>query len=153
MEINSLDLVARYSRDFVVIYSVLMLFTWACNVFAVLLDLWSGLEKAKAKGEKIQSGGLRRTVTKIGDYWKVQAFALMVDAIGSLFYSFPFASMLVGLGILMIEARSVIENLREKRAAAAELPDVIARIIAASNKKEALRIINSLSREKKNKLS
>lgn len=147
MEQLDLDIVNRYTRDFIVVYVALIIFTWLCNVLAVLIDLWSGIEKAKAKGEEISSGGLRRTITKISDYWKVQAFGLMVDAFGSLFYACPIASMLVGLGILIIEARSVIENLREKKASAAELPNILAKIITAKNKEQAMRILESIKAE------
>lgn len=141
------EIALRYDKDFITAFVALILITWLFNVFATLLDLWSGIDKAKAKGEQIQSGGLRRTINKIGDYWKVQAFALMIDVFGSLFWGYPFASMIAGLGILLIEARSVIENLKEKRSAAAQLPSVITEIIKAKNNGDALAIINHLKAE------
>lgn len=140
------DLVLRYSKEFIYIFAALILMTWVANVCATLIDMWSGIDKAKAKGEQINSGGLRRTINKIGDYWKVQAFALMIDIFGSLFYSVPIASMLAGLGILLIELRSVIENLHEKRSAAAQLPDMIARIIKCKNKDDAKAIMDLISK-------
>lgn len=140
-----LDIVAHYTHEFVVFFAALIFCTWICNVLAVLIDLWTGIEKAKAKGEKIRSGGLRRTITKIGDYWKVQAFGLMIDVFGSLFYSCPFASMAIGLGIIAIEGRSVIENLREKRASAADLPQILSQIISANNQKDAMKILQAIN--------
>lgn len=139
------DLLTRYTREFIVIYVAIILITWLFNVFATLIDLWTGLGKAHARGESIESGLLRRTITKIGDYWKVQAFALMIDVFGSLFWGYPFASMAVGLGIIAIEGKSVIENLKAKKAAAAQLPSIIAEIINANNKRDALRILNALN--------
>ena len=142
------EIALRYTRDFIYAFATLILLTWLFNVCATLIDMWSGIDKAQAKGEAINSGGLRRTITKIGDYWKVQAFALMIDVFGSLFYAYPFASILAGFGILLIELRSVIENLREKRSAAAQLPDVIKEIIKAKDKGEAQAIIDLLNKTK-----
>lgn len=142
------EIALRYTKDFIYLFAALILLTWLFNVCATLIDMWSGIDKAQAKGEAINSGGLRRTITKMGDYWKVQAFALMIDVFGSLFYAYPFASMLAGLGILLIELRSVLENLREKRSAAAKLPDMIKEIIKAKNSGEAQAIIDLLNKTK-----
>ena len=140
------EIAIRYSKDFIYAFAALILLTWLANVFATLIDMWSGIEKAEAKGEEINSGGLRRTITKMGDYWKVQAFALMIDVFGSLFYDYPFASMLAGLGILLIELRSVIENLKAKQSAAGNLPDIVKEIIRAKDKGDAQAIIDLLSK-------
>lgn len=151
MEQVYFDFATRYTKTFIVVYAALILFTWIANILAVLIDLWTGIDKAKAKGEPIQSGGLRKTITKVGDYWAVQLFGLMIDIVGSLFWSFPFASMIVGLGILIIECRSVIENLREKKSAAAHLPDVLTQIIAARDKETAERLYQVLQKQKTEK--
>lgn len=41
---------------------------WAIMCIAVCVDLWAGVNSAKARGEKVYSGGLRRTFAKLGDY-------------------------------------------------------------------------------------
>lgn len=138
------DILSRYTREFVMIYVALILITWLFNVFATLIDLWTGLDKAHAIGEPIKSNLLRRTINKIGDYWKVQAFALMIDTFGSLFWCYPFASMAAGLGIIAIEWKSVIENLKAKKAAAAQLPSVIAQIMSAKSKEDALKVLQTI---------
>lgn len=84
----------------------------AVMVSAVLIDLWTGVRAAKARGEKIKSRILRRTITKVGDYWRVQAFGLIVDALLVFFFDHPYATMVVTLGEVLIEYRSVTENLR-----------------------------------------
>lgn len=84
----------------------------AVMVCAVLIDLWTGVRAAKARGEKIKSRILRRTITKVGDYWRVQAFGLIVDALLVFFLDHPYATMVVTLGEVLIEYRSVMENLR-----------------------------------------
>ena len=98
---------------------------WLLMVIAVLVDLWSGIEKAKARKEYVDSGGFRRTFAKLGQYWRVLAMLLLVDIIGNIFpwYSFPFASMLGTVAVIAIEFRSVIENLRAKHSSAADISD------------------------------
>ena len=67
--------------DFNVIQSqvYIILAMWAIMVLAVCIDLWAGTDSAKARGEKIYSGGLRRTFSKLGDYWRIQVMALIFD--------------------------------------------------------------------------
>ena len=54
--------------DFNVIQSqvYIILAMWAIMVLAVCIDLWAGTDSAKARGEKIYSGGLRRTFRSLG---------------------------------------------------------------------------------------
>lgn len=90
---------------------------------AVLIDLWTGLRAARKRGEKIKSRLLRRTITKIGDYWRVQAFGLIVDILLIFFFAHPYATMIVTLGEVLIEYRSVIENLQTVKSTAGGVTD------------------------------
>lgn len=87
-------------------------------VFAALFDLWTGVDAAKANKERISSHALRRTVSKIVDYLRVIIFGLLIDVLGLFFtwYILPYCVIICTLGILLIEGKSVIENLRRKRA-------------------------------------
>ena len=89
---------------------------WVVMVMAVCMDLWAGVNSARARGEVINSGGFRRTIGKLGDYWRIQVMALIFDVIGSCipWYEYPYASMIVTAAIVLIEGRSVWENEREK---------------------------------------
>lgn len=64
-------------------YILVILVMWTVMVLAVAVDLWAGVDSARARGEKIYSGGLRRTFSKLGDYWRIQVMALIFDLIGS----------------------------------------------------------------------
>ena len=127
--------------------TTIILLCWATVVASVFIDLWSGVDTAKALGEKIISSGLRRTVTKIGDYMRVMLFMLMFDILGSFltFYTIPYATMLGALAIILIEGKSVIENARKKKSASAEIPDIIAKIVNAKNYEQAKDIVRELS--------
>lgn len=142
------DILQKYTDTFVLVYASMILGTWLVTIVAVLIDLWTGVEKARALGEDIDSHNLRRTVVKIGDYWRVQVFGLMIDAFLSLWLSFPCASLLCGLGVLLIEARSVVENLRRKKSAAAGLPDMLTRIMRARSRRDAAGVLEALRGDK-----
>lgn len=121
-------------------------------VASSFIDLWSGVDAAKACGEKIQSNGLRRTVSKLGDYFRIELFFLMFDGLGSLIscYELPYASMVGALAIILIEGKSVVENSRKKKSSAANIPDIIKTIVNASNVDQAKAIINQLNKINEN---
>ncbi len=119
---------------------------WAIMCIAVCIDLWAGVNSAKARGEKVYSGGLRRTFAKLGDYWRIQVMALIFDLIGSFipWYSLPYVSMLVTAAIVLIEGRSVWENEKAKKSQVAKLPDAIRAIIQCADAKTAEQLLEKL---------
>lgn len=130
----------------VIMRIMIVLLCWATMVASSFIDLWSGVDAAKACGEKIQSNGLRRTISKLGDYFRVELFFLMFDGLGSLitWYELPYASMLGALAIILIEGKSVVENSRKKKSSAADIPDMLKLIVNASNVDEAKKVVEYL---------
>ena len=112
-------------------------------IFAVLLDLNTGINAAKKAKEKIKSRILRRTVTKIVDYYRVLFFGVMVDVLGLCFpwYDIPYLAIVVTLGIICVEAKSVLENYQKSKSAARDLPDMIMQIIKCADKEDAAKIV------------
>ena len=128
-------------------HGVTVIFT--CCIFiiaAVLFDLHTGIAAARKCHEKIRSRILRRTITKILDYLRVLVFGVMIDVLGLNFpwYVVPYCSILVAVGVIAIEFKSVMENYRKSKSAARELPDVIGDIISADNVDKAKAIIDKL---------
>lgn len=120
-----------------------------CCIFiiaAVLLDLHTGIAAARKNHERIRSRILRRTITKIIDYLRVLVFGVMIDVLGLNFawYVVPYCAMLVTIGTIAIEFKSVMENYRKSKSAARELPDIIGDIISADSVDKAKEIINKL---------
>ena len=115
-------------------------------VMAVCMDLWAGVDSARARGEKINSGGFRRTIGKLGDYWRIQVMALIFDMIGSCipWYEYPYASMIVTAAIVLIEGRSVWENERAKKGNVAKLPAAIRDIINCTTAKSAEELLKKI---------
>lgn len=124
----------------------IILAMWVVMCVAVAVDLWAGTDSARARGEKIYSGGLRRTFSKLGDYWRIQVMALIFDLIGSCisWYNLPYASIIITAAIVLIEGRSVWENERAKKSQVAKLPEAIRDIIRCSTAKDAEELIRKL---------
>ena len=115
-------------------------------VLAAFIDMWSGVEAARAVKERISSHGLRKTVSKIVDYLRVVFFAALIDTLGLFFpwYLLPYFVMACTLGVLLIEGRSVIENSRKKKSQAAAIPDAVRSIIQAATREEAEKVLEQI---------
>lgn len=112
-------------------------------VAAALIDMWTGIDAARTNKERIRSHSLRKTVRKVIDYLRVVIFAVLIDILGIFFpwYELPYACVLVTLGVLLIEGKSVIENLKKKRSSAADIIDMVDKIISCADEKDAKKII------------
>lgn len=132
---------------FIIVRTIIIMVCWAMMMLSCLIDLWSGRNTAKFLGEKLESHKYRRTVIKIGDYSRVMLFGFMFDCLGMLlpFYILPFGTMLCTFGVMMIEGKSVLENSARKKANAADIPEVIKKIIQAATTKDAEIILEQLS--------
>lgn len=124
---------------------------FTCSVLvmaAAFIDMWTGIEAARANKERISSRSLRKTVAKIVDYLRVIMFAVLVDVLGLFFpwYALPYCAILCTLGILLIEGRSVLENFRRKRSHAADVVEMVARIVECGSVKDAEDIIELLKK-------
>lgn len=93
---------------------------------AALADLWSGLRKARRRGEARRSEALRRTVSKLCQYYNVMLSLTVVDAmqIGLMCYVrvacgwdaplLPCFTVIGAIGIAAIEVKSIFEKAEEK---------------------------------------
>lgn len=119
---------------------------------AAFIDMWTGIDAARTNKEKISSRSLRKTAIKITDYLRVVIFALLIDVLGLFFpwYSMPYAVLVITLGILCIEGRSVIENSRKKKSSAGEVLDIVSNIVECATKQDAEKLIR-LIKEKSEK--
>ncbi|MGM9774892.1 MAG: phage holin family protein [Candidatus Egerieousia sp.] len=120
-------------------------------IIAALIDMWTGIEAARKNKEKICSHSLRKTVRKIIDYLRIVIFALLVDILGLFFtwYCLPYCAIVATLGILLIEGRSVIENYQKKKSAAANVVNMMKRIVDCVDNSTAEKIIAAIKDENK----
>jgi len=133
---------------FIVVRVGIILVCWFFTVASSIVDFWSGTTTAKALGQALMSHGFRRTVTKIGDYVRLMLFALMFDILGSLlsFYIVPFATILCTIAVIYIEGKSVVENSKRKKAHAADVPDIVKKIVQAATTEQGHEILNEITK-------
>lgn len=146
-----LELIETHQYDHLVYYimvrAVIVLVCWIFMAASNIVDFFSGINTARALGQKLKSHAFRRTITKIRDYAQIMLFALMFDALGSLlpFYAVPFATMLCTLAVMCIEGKSVIENSRRKKAHAGEIPDILRQIVEATTQEQGNDILKRIA--------
>ena len=120
-------------------------------VFACLLDMWTGIDAARTNKEKICSRPLRKTGTKIVDYYRLVMFFILIDILGLCFpwYTLPYGAVIGTAGVLFVEGFSVVENLRKKKSHAAEVADMAAKIVECLTPEEAQKLIKKIKEDKK----
>ena len=147
------DLIERQDMqgiaEYLIIRMAIVLVCWTFLFVANFVDFFSGRDTAKSIGEKIDSKGYRRTFTKLGDYYRVLIFALLFDLIGSLFsfYKLPFATILGSVAVIAIEGASVLENSRRKKSHAADVPEMVKKIVQCSTTENGKKILEQIINE------
>ena len=129
----------------------------------IALDYWSGIRKAKKRGEKIRSDKMKRTVDKVARYYNAILAMVVLDIIQiSAFvflhiyndwsaYTFPLFTFIAVMFVAAIEIKSIIEpaDAKERR----EMRDVteLAKAIAShkSDPKEIAEAIAEYLSDKK----
>lgn len=121
---------------------------------AVLIDFSAGYKAAKVCKEPIKSRLLRRTVSKVTDYYHFLIVGVLVDVLGLAFpwYSIPFAAVTVSISVVMIEGWSVIEKFKKMKSSAADIPKMAQRIVDVKNIKDAVELIGEV-KELANRIS
>lgn len=92
--------------------------------------MWTGIDAARANKEKICSRPLRKTGTKIVNYYKLVAFFVLIDILGLCIpcYNLLYGAVIGTAGVLFVEGFSVVENLRSEKSHAAEVADMAVRL-------------------------
>lgn len=128
-------------------HGVTIIFMCCILVFvAAFIDLWTGIDAARKNKEKISSKALRRTIAKVLDYLRVIVMGVLVDVLGLVFtwYIMPYMAILLTLGILVIEGKSVLENFHKKKSSAAQVVNIIEAIVQATDNDTAEKIIKAI---------
>ena len=121
-------------------------------VVAVLIDLYTGIRSAKTLGEPIRSHILRKTIRKTIEYALVVVLGVLIDILGLPFkwYTMPYAAMLITLSVIIIEGRSVLENLTRIKSPASKIDNVaggiLQEIIDAKSDKTAMKIYEKIKK-------
>lgn len=118
---------------------------------ACMMDLWTGIEAARANKEKVRSRPLRRTGTKMLDYYRIFVIFVLIDILGLCFpwYHLPYAAIICTAAVISIEGVSIVENFKKKKSHAADVAEVAKNIIECLTKEEAEKIIKTIKDEKR----
>lgn len=120
--------------------------------FAMMIDLASGLRKAKIRGELRSSQALKRSITKFITYEGSMIIALGVDMLVhmsklaqmfrlDIVYGVPVITCLVGVFLLAVEFMSVREKADQKtKKEMSEAAALLAKMLENDNLKEVFRV-------------
>ena len=112
---------------------------------AILVDLSTGVSKARALKEKVYSGGLRKSFIKLRDYLSIFYFGVIVDIALNLVWKYmPIGLVTTCIAASAIELMSVVENLKLKKSLAARMPEMIAKIVEVKDAEGAAKVIEEL---------
>lgn len=115
-------------------------------IVAIILDLWDGVYTAKMTNQRIHSHKLRVTIAKMSEYWRFIMIGFLVDCLGIFFafYIMPFVAVLFGIGLIVVETRSMFEHANLRKSHATKLPDIIKAIVECAHEKDARKIAEHL---------
>lgn len=112
--------------DSIIIALWVILAFYVSDLLLIFSDLWSGLRKAKQRGEMKSSYGLKKTVDKIARYFNMLFAITIIDCIQMAViyildnyygYGVPMLPVLTALGSIfigVIEVKSIYEKAEDK---------------------------------------
>ena len=120
---------------------------YSCVFLSVLIDLFFGVKRAKQLKVVRTSFGYRRTITKLTSYFGLMIMLTIGDIVASVVFEMPYFTVIGAIGIVLIEAKSVFENLRQENKNVDDIQKVLLKIF--ENKEEIQALISFLNSKKK----
>ena len=94
---------------------------YACVFLSVIVDLFFGVRRARKLKIIRTSYGYRRTITKLTGYFGLMIMFSITDVVASVLFKMPYFSVAGAIGIVLVEAKSVFENLKQQEKNIAEV--------------------------------
>jgi phage-related holin len=120
---------------------------YVCVFVAVVIDLFFGVRRAKQLNIVRTSFGYRRTISKLTNYFGLMLMLSIADIVASVVFKMPYFTVAGAIGIVLVEAKSVFENLKQQEKSIAEVQSVLLKIL--ENKDEIQAILSLLNADKK----
>lgn len=110
----------------------------------IALDFWAGIRKSKARGERVRSDKMQRTIRKMSRYYNFILAMFVLDAIqisgfvflhiynGWSLYTFPLFTLVSVLFVTAIEIKSILEPADQKESRELKEVSELAKAIAES---------------------
>lgn len=116
-------------------------------IAAIMLDLWDGVHTARKTNQRIHSHKLRVTIEKMSEYWRFILIGFLVDVLGCIFtfYMLPFVTVLFGVGLIVVEAKSMFEHAHRRKSHTSELPQIFKSIVDCAHESDAKKIVDILA--------
>ena len=119
---------------------------YTCVFLSVLIDLFFGVKRARQLKIVRTSFGYRRTITKLTSYFGLLIMLSIADIVASVVFEMPYFTVIGAIGIVLVEAKSVFENLRQESKNLDEVQKVLLKLF--ENKEEIQTLISFLNSKK-----
>ena len=119
---------------------------YACVFASVLIDLFFGVKRARRLKIARTSFGYRRTITKLTSYFGLMLMLSIADVAASVIFKMPYFTVSGAIGIVIVEAKSVYENLKQEEKSVEEVRKALLKLF--ENKDEIKSIITFLNSQK-----
>ena len=116
---------------------------YACVFVSVLIDLFFGVKRARRLKIVRTSFGYRRTITKLTGYFGLMLMLTIADVAASILFKMPWFTVIGAIGIIIVEAKSVFENLKQQEKSVEEVQKALLKLF--ENKEEIKNIITFLN--------
>jgi hypothetical protein len=119
---------------------------YACVFVSVLIDLFFGVRRAKRLKIVRTSFGYRRTITKLTSYFGLMLMLSIADIAASVVFKMPYFTVVGAIGIVIVEAKSVFENLKQQEKSVEEVQKALQKLF--ENREEIKSLVEFLNTKK-----
>ena len=116
---------------------------YACVFVSVFIDLFFGVKRAKRLKIVRTSFGYRRTITKLTSYFGLMLMLSVADVAASVIFKMPYFTVIGAIGIIIVEAKSVFENIHKEEKNISEVQKLLLKLF--ENKDAIQSLINFLN--------
>lgn len=120
---------------------------YACVFMSVIVDLFFGVKRAKRLKIVRTSYGYRRTITKLTSYFGLMIMLSIADIVASVVFDMPYFTVIGAIGIILVEAKSVFEHLRQETKNVEDVQKMLFKLF--ENKEEIQTLIKFLNSNKR----
>ena len=121
---------------------------YACVFMSVIVDLFFGVKRAKRLKIVRTSYGYRRTITKLTSYFGLMIMLSIADIVASVMFDMPYFTVIGAIGIILVEAKSVFEHLRQETKNVEDVQKMLFKLFENKEEIQALiKFLNSNKRE------
>jgi hypothetical protein len=112
--------------------------------------MYFGVKRAKRLKIHRTSFGYRRTISKLTSYFGLMLMLSIADIAASVVFKMPYFTVIGAIGIIIVEAKSVFENLKRQEKGMEEIQKTLQKLF--ENKEGIQALISFLNSQKTEQL-